>query len=181
MGTGGWTKLRTAAVPLGLAIALSVGQPGAAAAPPGATFRAETPGSPVASQMGHWVTTDGRAVLVFGGGHVLGDGTTFVARWTTPKLPGDVRWSGEGRFMSHQDGDAVVRLTRRFRYRTGSSKWSDWATVHLRLREELNVFEDYESMIWTGPNPARIQFQWELRGTIKGRTTLEGSYELAAD
>ena len=156
--------------------------PASAQPAPGGSFRAESEGLPVATEMGSWAVTDSEAVLTFGGGQTISGPTTFVAVWTTPVMPGDMSLSGSGAIMALiPDADRPIVLRQGLRYRTGAGKWSPWGSSTTRVNQQTNLEFLSEDFIMFGSPPEHIQFQWRLNGIIADPATLDGEIALSVE
>lgn len=164
-----------------MTMALAMTLPVAASArEPGTYWKAETKGSPMATQIGEWTESeDGRKVrLEITGGHALGDETYFVAGWvapyTSPNETPDFETAYELTNINEIGED--IRLVLMFRYRYREGPWSRWDKQRRVLQPGVTWSGGGSDMI--AFSKRQMQFEWRLKGFISAPTYLEGYFEL---
>lgn len=165
-------------------IRLHIPRSEAARARPRAKFRAETEGSPEATIVGRWsdsATTSNEAQLSFGGGHALGERTTFMGTWvsppstssTSPKMSIDYELG-----YSNAIGERVP-ITHAARARFAGGKWGPWVVARTPIApSRTSVASGSVGVVVDINKPRRVQFQWKITGAISAPAALQGDFRL---
>jgi hypothetical protein len=150
------------------------------------SWSSETEGSPVATINGQWSeTTDGADRVDFEGPHVIGERTTFEARWLSPW----VKWTGsrpveietEGGLEYLQDPESSFDLIEMVRVKQKGRRWGRW--MRFSTPNEGNwggVFWFSGTMLLSDgkPRPQRLRFEWRLVGEARAVSHLTGWAEV---
>jgi hypothetical protein len=165
-----------------LALAALMTNPTPASAAGRTSFKAETPPLPRATMTGEWTSTGESARLRFEGAHVVGDHTTFDARWTTSwtntrKSPYIVAEIG---FESLDPVGEQVAIGFLVRHQSKNRGWSRW------IGNERELESDQGPSIYGGSHagglllsrPVRVRFQVKIIGRLDGPGTLTGDVQL---
>lgn len=150
------------------------------------SWTSETEGSPVATIDGQWSVTDGGVDHVeFRGPHVVGERTTFEARWLSPWVrvtsSRAVEMWTEGGIEFLQAPETAVDVAEMVRVKEKGGRWSGW------LRFRLPSEGTWGGVLWTSgtvsfsvgrPRPRHLRFEWRLVGEAKAVSHLKGWAEV---
>jgi hypothetical protein len=151
--------------------------------PQGKTYwHAETNGLPVSSEAGAWIDAEGPTVeLQFTGGHLLGAGTSFEARWLSPYTSKGkpARFEGSWELDNYNDLGDEIDIRSAFRFKERGDAWSEWIEMNQVFKPGRNFMGAGEGYI--GGLPRQTRFEWRLTAAIKAPTYLSGGAALSVN